>query len=140
MAYDANLLLASNVTSTVTTANTAFNLLTGTPRRGMVAKVFYSNAANGSGANNVYFSIEQSQDNVNWYPLAFQLENPAGGGTSGIALSTTSQGGEAHVHFDISNQQATALQSQYIRLKCNIAGAGTVPTITYTSYLGTARP
>jgi len=132
MPLDANLVLAPLTTSVATANSAALNLKTGTPRRGLKAKVFYSAAANASGSNNFVFRLDQSPDGANWYPLCYQLENPAGAGTQGVALTTTPQAGELTISFETS--------AAYVRLGIVIAGAGTSPTVTYSSMVGIARP
>jgi len=127
MALDALLPLQVLTTKTATFSGAALDLKTGTPRRGMRAKVFYSAATNASGANNFVFNIDHSPDGTNWYPLAYQLENPTAG-TQGLAMTTTAQAGELNIPFFTS--------SRYVRLTLTGGGAGSTPTITYSSQIG----
>lgn len=129
MALDALLNLQGLTTKNATFSSAALNLK-GTPRRGLKAKVFYSAAANTSGANNVYFQIDNSQDGVNWFPLAFQLENT--GAVQGLPLTTVPIAGELNIPFETS--------APFVRLTLNVAGAGTAPAVTYSSQIGIARP
>lgn len=125
MANDALLTLQASVTKTATFNGTALDLKTGTPRRGMKAKVYYSAATNASGSNTVTFSVDHSDDNSTFYSLASQVETP-------IALSTTAQQGEIHVPFETSKR--------YVRLTVTVSGAGSTPTVTYAGYLSLSRP
>ena len=129
MALDALLTLQPLTTKNATFSSAAINLK-GTPRRGMKAKVFYSAAANTAGSNNFYFQIDNSSDSVNWYPLAFQLENS--GAVQGVNLTTAVLAGELNIPFETS--------AQYVRLTLNVIGAGTSPALTYSSSVGLARP
>ena len=125
MPNDANLTLQAAVTKTATFNGTGLDLKTGTPRRGMKAHVYYTAATNASGSNTVTFSIDHSDDNATFYPLANQADTP-------IALSTSAQQGEVYVPFETSKR--------YVRLTVTIAGGGSTPTVSYTGYLGIARP
>ena len=129
MALDALLSLQPLTTKNASFSSAALNLK-GTPRRGMKAKVFYSAASNTAGANNFYFQIDNSQDAVNWFPLAFQLENS--GAVQGVNLTTTVSSGELNISFETS--------APYVRLTLNVAGAGTSPALTYSSQIGILRP
>ena len=117
MPADALLTLAAAQTQTGSGSGPALDLKTNpsTPRRGLKATVQFSAAANASGANNLYFQIDHSADNVNWFPLAFQIENQ--GAVQGLNLTTAPQSGELHLSFEGANR--------FIRLTRTFAGAGT---------------
>lgn len=125
MAVDANLVLQASVTKTATFSGTAVDLKTGTPRRGLKARVIYSAATNASGSNSVTFSIEHSDDNSTFYTLT-------SGAAQVVNLSTTAQSGEIALPFETSKR--------YVRLVATVAGAGSTPTITYQGDIMLARP
>lgn len=125
MPLDANLVLQPTVTKTATFNGSGFDLKTGTPRRGMKAKVFYTAADNASGSNTVTFSIDHSDDNSTFYALGSQADTP-------LTLSTTAQQGEIEIPFETSKR--------YVRLTVTISGSGSTPTVTYSGYIGICRP
>jgi hypothetical protein len=126
------LLAFGTVTVTATGSSTALDLRTNpsTPRRGLKATVTYSAAANASGANNVYFQIDHSVDNTNWYPLVFQIENS--GAVQGLNLTTAALAGELHLSFEGA--------ARYVRLTRTFVGAGASPTISFSWGLVLGRP
>lgn len=125
MASDALSVLQASATKTASFNSTGFDLIKGTPLHGLVARVYYSAAANASGSNTVVFSIEESSDNATFYAVASAA-------SSTLTLSTTAQSGEVFIPF-ISNKR-------YCRLVCTIAGAGVSPTVTYVGDLAFSRP
>ncbi|HNP72990.1 MAG TPA: hypothetical protein PLO33_10815 [Kouleothrix sp.] len=125
MAVDAKLVLQASVTKTSTFQSTGVNLPTGTPRRGLKARVIYSAATNASGSNSVTFSIEHSDDNSTYYATA-------SGAADVVNLSTTAQAGEIFIPFETSKP--------YVRLVATFAGAGSTPTITYQGDITLGRP
>jgi len=126
MATDANLALQPQVTKTATFNGPSLNLPTGTPRRGLKARVLYSAATNASGSNSVLFQIDVSPDNSTWYSAEFADADKA------VALSTTAQSGEIYIPFETSQP--------YIRLTATFSGAGSTPTITYQGDITLGRP
>lgn len=131
MATDALLQLQASVTKTATFNGSALTLATGTPRRGLKARVIYSAASNASGSNSVTYSVDVSYDGGStWLSNLFQA--PA------IALSTTAQSGEFFIPFEIS--PTSIANGCQIRLTATFSGSGTSPTITYQGDLTTARP
>jgi hypothetical protein len=114
--YDALLALQAAVTKTASFNSAGLDLKTGTPRRGMLARVSYSAAANASGANSVTFSIEHSDDNATFYALTSAAADV-------INLSTVAAAGVIGIRF--------ATRKRYVRLVATFAGAGSTPTITY---------
>lgn len=125
MATDALLQLQASVTKTSTFQGTAVDLKTGTPRRGLKARVIYSAATNASGSNTVAFTIEHSDDNSTFYTLSSNAEY-------NLALSTTAASGEIFIPFETSKR--------YVRLVATITGAGSTPTVTYGGEISLTRP
>ncbi len=130
MPTDALLALQASVTKTATFNGAALILPTGTPRRGLKARVIYSAAANASGSNTVVFSIDVSYDGGSTWNSDF-LAPP-------ITLSTTAQSGEIAIPFEIS--PTSVINGTQIRLTATIAGSGTSPTITYQGDIMPGRP
>jgi len=125
VATDALIQLQASVTKTATFQGTAVDLKTGTPRRGLKARVIYSAATNASGSNTVAFTIEHSDDNSTFYTLSSNAEY-------NLALSTTAQSGEIFLPFETSKR--------YVRLVATITGAGSTPTVTYGGEITLSRP
>lgn len=125
MATDALIQLQASVTKTATFNGTAVDLKTGTPRRGLKARVIYSAATNASGSNTVAFTIDHSDDNSTFYTLSSNAEY-------NLALSTTAQSGEIFIPFETSKR--------YVRLTCTVSGAGSTPTVTYGGEITLSRP
>jgi len=125
MPTDALITLQASVTKTATFQSTAIDLKTGTPRRGLKARVIYSAATNASGSNTVAFTIEHSDDNSTFYTLSSGVEN-------NVALSTTAQSGEFYIPFETSKR--------YARGDSTFSGAGSTPTITYGGEISLSRP
>jgi hypothetical protein len=125
MATDAKLTLQASVTKTATFNGAGVDLGTGTPRRGLKARVIYSAATNASGSNAFTFSIDHSDDNSTFYQTA-------SGAADVVTLSTTAQAGEIFIPFETSKR--------YVRLTVTQAGAGSTPTITYQGDITMARP
>lgn len=125
MAVDALIQLQATVTKTATFQGTAVDLKTGTPRRGLKARVIYSAATNASGSNTVAFTIEHSDDNSTFYTLSSNVE-------LNVALTTAAQSAEIFLPFETSKR--------YVRLVATFTGAGSTPTITYTGDIMLGRP
>jgi len=125
MAVDANLVLQASVTKTDTFNGAGVNLVTGTPNRGLVARIVYSAAYEASGGKTVIFSIDHSADNSTWYALA-------SGAKDTITLSTTHQAGEISIPFR-TNQA-------YVRLTMTLSANTNSPTITYFADVAPALP
>lgn len=130
MPTDALIQLQSSVTKTATFNGSALTLSTGTPRRGLKARVIYSAATNASGSNSVVFQIDVSYDAGSTWNGDFLA--PA------IALSTTAQSGEIFIPFEIS--PTSVANGCQIRLTATFSGAGSTPTITYGGEITLARP
>lgn len=125
MAVDANLVLQASVTKTDTFNSTGVNLVTGTPSRGLVARIIYSAATEASGGKTVIFSIDHSADNSTWYPLASAANKT-------ITLSTTAQAGEISIPFRTS--------LAYVRLTMTLSANTNSPTITYFADVALGLP
>lgn len=131
MPTDALIQLQSSVTKTATFNGSAVTLATGTPRRGLKARVIYSAATNASGSNSVTFSVDVSYDaGSTWNSNLFQALV--------INLSTTAQSGEIFIPFEIS--PTSVANGCQIRLTATFSGAGSTPTITYGGEISLARP
>jgi hypothetical protein len=125
MAVDANLVLQASVTKTDTFNSTGVNLPTGTPSRGLVARIIYSAATEASGGKTVIFSIDHSANNSTRYALA-------SGAKDTITLSTTAQAGEISIPFR-TNQP-------YVRLTMTLSANTNSPSITYFADVAPALP
>jgi hypothetical protein len=125
MAADANLSLQASVTKTASFNGAGVNLKSGTPRRGLKARVLYSAASNASGSNSVTFTIEHSDDDSTYALLA-------SGAADAVALGTTAKAGQLFIPFETSKP--------YVRLVATVSGAGSTPTITYSGDILLGRP
>jgi hypothetical protein len=130
MPTDALIQLQASVTKVATFSGAALILATGTPRRGLKARVIYSAATNASGSNSVTFSVDVSYDAASTWNIDFVA--PV------INLSTTAQSGEIFIPFEIS--PTSIANGCQIRLTATFAGAGSTPTITYGGEITIARP
>lgn len=127
MAVDALVALQASVTKTATFNGATFDFGTRPPFGMKVwCRVLYSAASNATSTNTVTFDIDGSTDNSNWLQI--------GGARFGdqVTLSTTAQSGELFIPIEGF--------TRYVRLTCTIAGAGTVPTITYQGDLVFGAP
>lgn len=128
MAADSLLALQASVTKTDSFNSTAVDLKTGTPPRGLVARIIYSAASAASGTDTVIFSIEHSSDNSTFYALA-------SGAKDTITLDTTSsapKSGEIFIPF------RTTLR--YVRLVVTFSSASHTDTITYQGDIVPVKP
>ena len=120
--------LQTSTTQAATFSGTPLALNTGTPRRGMWARVIYS-AATSTSTNTALFSVDLSYDSGSTWQARFY--------TGILNLTVTSQAGERWIYFSIATQP-NGIPPQ-IRATCTIAGAGTA-SVTYFSDLAIARP
>ncbi len=127
MPSDATQVLQAAVTKTATFNGPWFDLGTGTPVHGLVARVEYSAASNGSGSNTVGFSLDESDDGSTVAGVAF-----AAASDKNLTLSTTAQAGEQFIPF--------ITRHRYVRLTETMGGAGTSPTITYQAEIVPSMP
>jgi len=127
MAADAALQLQASVTKTGTFHGTAVTLPSGTPRRGLFARVIYSAATNaGDDTGTVTFSVDVSPDSgTTWYEKTVDNEHV-------VNLNATAKSGEFPIPFETSDTQ--------VRLSATFAGSGSTPTITYESDIVLGRP
>lgn len=114
MAYDYNLTLSAAATKTATFTATAVDLKTGTPRRGLVARINYGTF--GGTSPTCIVKIQDSADNTTYTDLAT--------GTTATAA------GLQFVPFSTSNRYARVIGTI----------GGTSPTVPVTVDLGIARP
>lgn len=130
MPTDALIQLQASATKTATFNGSALTLASGTPRRGLKARVIYSAASNASGSNTVVFSVDVSYDAGSTWTSAFVAPT--------ITLSTTVQSGELFIPFEVS--PTSVANGTQIRLTATIAGGGSTPTITYGGEISLTRP
>lgn len=115
--YDANSVLQAVTTETATKTSAAVNLPSGTPRRGLKARVIVTAV---SGTSPTFApTIQESADNTTWNTLAA----PVGG-------DTLTAVGEVFIPFET--------HLAYVRLLSTIGG--TSPSFTYSADIGIARP
>ena len=130
MPSDANIVLQASVTKTSTFNGAGLTLPTGTPRRGLKARVIYSaNSASQTG-DTITFSIDVSTDGASTWNTQFQNQ---------LAQPTTANSGELFIPFEISKQTAAANDLQ-IRLTATFSSTAHSNTCTYQGDLVLARP
>ncbi len=123
MAYDANSVLQAAVTKTTAFGSAALDLKTGTPRRGLKARLRVTNYS-AAGAGAVWTpSIQESDDNTTFTDLVM--------GTP-LTCTTAAQTSRQFLNFETSKR--------YVRLNVALSPTTSTPTITYAAELGTARP
>lgn len=117
MATDANTVLQASVTKTATfQPSTGLDLITGTPTRGLVARVIYSAGSAASGTDTVTFQIDASSDNSTFTNIA-SSDSPVTLPTSGTAS------GELFIPF--------RTKKRYVRLSAIFSSSAHTDTITY---------
>lgn len=125
MPTDALLSLQSTkVTKTGTFNSTGVDLVTGTPRRGLKARIIYSAASTSSGAGAATFRITESSDNSTFTGI-FQTTEAS------LVLGTTAISGEIFIPFETSKR--------YVRLELS-AISGTGATVDYFADITLSRP
>ncbi len=122
MPADNNSILQASTTKTAAFDGAAFDLKTGTPRRGLFARIIYSAAATSSGGGSATFQMQDSDDGVTFAPISQ---------ARAIVLGTTAANGVLHIPFETSRR--------YVRLSLS-AISGTGATITYESDIQLGRP
>jgi len=117
MASDANTVLQASVTKTATfQPTTGLDLITGTPTRGLVARVIYSAASAASGTDTVTFEIDESSDNSSFTNIVVS-DQP-------VTLPTSGTGsGEIYMRF--------FTKKRYVRLSAIFSSSAHTDTITY---------
>jgi len=126
MPTDALLQLQATVTKTDTFQSTSIDLKTGTPRRGLFARIIYSLATAASGTDTVIFSIEASNSSGSGFSTI------SSGAKDAITLTTTAQSGEIWIPFETS--------LRYVRLVATFSSAAHTDTCTYGGEISLARP
>ncbi len=124
MPADALSVLQASVTKTSTFNSTGFDLKTGTPTYGLVARIIYTAAATSAGAGSLTFRITESSDNTTFTGI-FQTTE------STVTLSTTAVAGEVFIPFRTSKR--------YVRLELS-AISGTDATVTYQAAIVPSIP
>jgi hypothetical protein len=126
MAADANLVLQASVTKVDTFNSVGVNLPTGTPSRGLVARVIYSAASEASGGKTVTFKVQHGDTLGGTY---YDLSSAA---AEVITLTTTAQAGEIFIPF--------RTKKAYVRLVQTLSASTNSPTITYQGDIVQAKP
>jgi hypothetical protein len=126
MAADANLVLQASVTKVDTFNSAGVNLPTGTPARGLVARVIYSAASEASGGKTVTFKIQHGDTLGGTY---YDLTSAA---DQALTLTTTAQAGEIFIPF--------RTRRAYVRLVQTLSASTNSPTITYQADIVQAKP
>lgn len=132
MPTDALIALQASVTKTSTFSSAALTLPTGTPRRGLKARVIYSAGSSGTATSTATFSVDVSHDGGSNYYTEFESDP--------ITLPTSgSVAGEIFIPFEVS---PTSVANEInVKLTCTIdPGSSATPTITYQGDLTLARP
>lgn len=126
MAVDANLVLQASVTKVASFNSVGLNLPTGTPSRGLVARVTYSAASEASGSKTVTFSVEHGDTlGGTYYPLSSAADQV-------ITLTTTDQAGEISIPF--------RTKRAFARLAMTLSASSNSPTITYFADVALGLP
>jgi len=126
MASDANATLQASTTKTATyQPTTGLDLITGTPNRGLVARVIYSAASAASGTDTVTFEIDESSDNSTFTNIVVS-DQPVTLPTSGSAS------GEIFMRF--------FTKKRYVRLSAIFSSSAHTDTITYTADIVSSIP
>ncbi len=125
MPVDANLALQASVTKTATfQPTTGVDLATGTPRRGLKARIIYSAASAASGTDTITFTIDAGSDNSTFTTIS-TCETI-------ITLTTTAASGELFIPFETS--------LRYVRLSATFSSSAHTDTITYFADIMLGRP
>ena len=126
MAADANLVLQASVTKVANFNSTGVGLPTGTPRRGLVARVIHSATGLATSTGTVTFSIEHGDTLGGTYYLLSSAADDV------ITLSATAQAGEIFIPFQT--------ERAFVRLVCTFGGSPGTPTTTYFGDIVLAHP
>lgn len=121
---DANLILQAPVTKTAAFNSAGLNIPTGSPLRGVYARVIYSAAATSSGAGAATFRVTESDDNSSFTGIYQSTE-------SSLVLSSTAQAGEIFIPVQT--------RKPFIRLELS-AITGTGATVTYQGDIVPSKP
>lgn len=125
--YDANGVLQALVTSTTSYTSTAVDLGTGTPVRGLNARILVSSYASVTTAGTVFgFSLLESTDNTTFNTLV-TADPPLTGATSAATK-------ELFLHF------RTNPGNRYVKLLMTISASTGSPSISYMAEIGSGIP
>lgn len=124
MAYDSLQVFQALVTKSTGFSGTAIDLITGTPRRGLKARIIVPTASQVAGNGVVTFTVDASADNTTFNTIA--TSDPP------ITNSATAVTGVIFVPFETSRR--------YVRVSlANTISTGTA-AIAYQADLGLSRP
>lgn len=125
MAADSNFVFVSAGTITASGTSSALDLKTGTPRRGLKARVTYSGGTANAAATAVY-KIQDSADGTTYADLSTNASD------STLALGTAGgASGQFHIPFETSKR--------YARCVWTLTG-GTAPSIIHAVEVTLGRP
>jgi hypothetical protein len=131
MPVDLQLALQASTTKTATFNGSGLTIPTGTPRRGLKARVIYSaNSASQTG-DTITFSIDVSTDGGSTWNADFRADP--------LAQPTTANAGELFIPFEVSKTTGAANDLQ-IRLTATFSSTAHSNTITYVGDIVLARP
>lgn len=132
MAADANLVLQASTTKTGDFSGTGVTI-GNTPRRGMYARVIYTNISCASGSGTIQFQLDVSYDGGSTYQNA-RFQSPA------INQTATAAAGEVHIPFDVSQTDPT--KPVIVRLTADFTASSSPsgPTATYSADIVPGRP
>lgn len=124
MAYDALEALQTLVTKSTGFSSTAVDLLTGTPRRGLKARVIVTAASQQGGNGVVSFTIDGSSDNTTFVTMA----------TSEVFITNSATAASKVLFIPFETNL------RYVRLTmANTISTGTA-SIAYLGEIGNSRP
>jgi hypothetical protein len=121
--YDALGVLLTQFTSVTAYTSSGVDLRTGTPRRGLKARVIISNYSGASAGHTWTPTVQGSSDNTTFYEIA-----RAAPVTTGTAAATA----VVFVPFETSYR--------YVRTVMALSGTTGTPTISYKADIGLTRP
>src|SRR5258708_24864618 len=122
MPSDALTQFSPSITKAATFRGAGIPLAAGTPRRGMVCRVIYSNATSTT-TNNLQFSVDVSYDGGSTWTQEFFSDV--------IPLTTVAKSGEIFIPYRVvANVMAVGAIAPQVALSINLSGAGT-PSVTY---------
>jgi hypothetical protein len=132
MPVDANIALQASVTKTASFSGSALILPSGTPRRGLKARIVYSAASAASGTDTVTFSVDVCYDGV---PTAWNVTSSS---TPITLVTSGTASGEIYLPFDIS--PTSVVNGTQIRITATFSSSAHTDTITYFADLALTRP
>jgi hypothetical protein len=132
MPVDANIALQASVTKTASFSGSALILPSGTPRRGLKARIVYSAASAASGTDTVTFSVDVCYDGV---PTTWNVTSSS---TPITLVTSGTASGEIYLPFDIS--PTSVVNGTQIRITATFSSSAHTDTITYFADLALTRP